>query len=249
MNCPYCAQQINVAALECPFCHKDLVVFAAISARLDHLDQSVEAVQSVLRTSARSLEPALNPAFVAPVIGFAASVLFALLFDYMNWQPFAQGWIELLLEVLSTLAPLFAAVTIGLLFPRIPKFQCYTLGLAAGAGGFAVHLLVWVIGHLESALPDCVASHSCDAALLPAHWYVAMLIYPLAGFLVFPTGAAWGEYIRNRRARKQTAPEVSEDRIERVPSPALASALPLEALIGFAGAVAPPLIDYFLKLS
>jgi hypothetical protein len=249
MNCPYCAQQINVAALECPFCHKDLVVFAVISARLARLDQSVETVQSGLRMAALSLEPTPNSALAAPVIGFAASVLFALLFDYMNWQPFAQGWIELLLEMLSTLAPLFAAVIIGLLFPRIPKFQCYALGLAAGAGGFAVHLLVWVIGHLESALPDCVASHSCDAALLPSHWYVAMLIYPLAGFLVFPTGAAWGEHLRHRRTRKQTIPETSEDRPELPPLPSSVSALPVEALIGFAGAVAPPLIDYFLKLS
>jgi hypothetical protein len=245
MNCPYCAQQVNVAALECPYCHKDLVVFAAISARLCRLDQSVEAVQSVDRTTV----PSLEPAFVAPVVGFAASVLFALLFDYMNWQPFAQGWIELLLEILSTLAPLFAALIIGLLFPRIPKFQCYTLGLAAGAGGFAVHLLVWVIGHLESALPDCVASHSCDAALLPSHWYVALLIYPLAGFLVFPTGAAWGEQIRDRRTRKRTAREAPEDRPEPASLPSHVSALPVEALIGFAGAVAPPLIDYFLKLS
>lgn len=241
MNCPYCAQQVNVAALECPYCHKDLVVFAAISARLARTEESV---QSVLRTTVRSLEPA----FVAPVVGFAASVLFALLFDYMNWQPFAQGWIELLLEMLSTLAPLFAAVIIGLLFPRIPKFQCYALGLAAGAGGFAVHLLVWVLGHLESALPDCVASHSCDAALLPAHWYVAMVIYPLAGFLVFPTGAAWGEHIRDRRTRKRTVREAPEDHHEPASLPSPVSALPVEALIGFAGAVAPPLIDYFLKL-
>jgi hypothetical protein len=242
MNCPYCAQQINVAAHECPFCHKDLVVFAALCSRLSHVEQSVE---SVLHTAVRSLEPA----FVAPVVGFAASVLFALLFDYMNWQPFAQGWIELLLEMLSTLAPLFAAITIGLLFPRIPKFQCYALGLAAGAGGFAVHLLVWVLGHLESALPDCVASHSCDAALLPAHWYVAMLIYPLAGFLVFPTGAAWGEQLRHRRTRTRTVPETPDDNHEPESVPSRVSALPVEALIGFAGAVAPPLIDYFLKLS
>jgi hypothetical protein len=246
MNCPYCAQQINVAALECPFCHKDLVIFAAVSGRLASAEESV---QSVLRTTVRSLEPALNPASVAPVVGLAASVLFALLFDYMNWQAFAQGWIELLLEVLSTLAPLFAAVIIGSLFPRIPKFQCYVLGLAAGAGGFAIHLLVWVIGHLESALPDCIASHSCDPALLPSHWYVAIIIYPLAGFLVFPTGAAWGEHIRHRRTRKRTLKELSEDRREPAALPTPISALPVEALIGFAGAVAPPLIDYFLKLS
>ncbi len=237
MNCPYCAQQINVAALECPFCHKDLVVFAAISARLTHVEQSVQALPRTARS--------LDPAFVAPAVGLAASALFALLFDYMNWQPFAQGWIEFLLEVLSTLAPFFGAVIIGLLFPRIPKVQCYALGLAAGACGFAMHLFVWVLGHLESVLPDCVASHSCSAALLPAHWYVAMLIYPLAGFLVFPTGAEWGERLRNRRARVGSH-EPSEDLTE--PASAPASALPLEALLGFAGAVAPPLIDYFLKL-
>jgi hypothetical protein len=149
---------------------------------------------------------------------------------------------------LAVLAPFIAAIVLGKFSGRTSNISCVTAGIIAGFGGLSAHFIVWAFGSLQDAYNKCVVNHagsSCGpTGLLPPHWYVSAITYPVAGALLFVSGHAFGRILWPSPFQKwldgknigNTELGLNFRRI-------------LEATIGILTAVIPKLIEYAIDAS
>jgi len=238
MTCPYCRKDVDDGASVCASCQRDLTLYAPIAKCCARTERGLSALQE-----------SLGQVDVGPASAIVASIVLAFAFDYVSWLPFASGWIEVPFQALGVLAPIFAAVVLGMFSGAISTAACSAFGIVAGFGGFAAHVLVWAFGALQSAYTGCALNgspnQSCATTdLLPPHWYLSVITYPAAGALLFISGHAFGRRLEQSPFQKWKAgaESVSAERKQSLPGI-------MEAVIGVLTAVLPKLIEFLLEPS
>jgi hypothetical protein len=228
--------EVNIEATVCGHCQSDLRLYMPIAKRCSRTEQGLAA-----------LYESLGRIDVGPASAIVGSIVLAFLSDYISWWPFADGLIALPFQTLAVLAPFFASILLGKFSGRASTIGCAALGAIAGLGGFAVHLMVWAFGALQSAYNACAATanHATNAQplcmttnLYPPHWYVSALTYPIAGALLFISGHALGRKFGPAPFAKWV------DQLETGTDTKLRPVL--ETVIGLLTAVLPKLVEYWL---
>lgn len=237
VKCPYCRMDVDIEATVCGHCQRDLVLYSPISQRCARTERGLTA-----------LHDSLGEVDFGPSSAIVGSIVLAFLLDYASWLPFASGWIAVPFESLAVLAPFFAAIVLGRFSGRISPIACSAVGIIAGLGGFAAHVIVWSFGALHSSYSDCISAlnhmltSSCKATvLLPSHWYVSAISYPAAGALLFISGHAFGRTLAPSPFQKWIA-DKSLGGAEK--NQTLRRSV--EVVIGVLTAVLPRLIEFLL---
>lgn len=192
MRCPYCKRvDVDDEALVCPHCQQDLIFYQPIAKRCTEAESKF-----------RKLYDKVSPVGIGPGSVIVASVTVAFLSDYISWLSFADGWKALPFQSLAVLAPIFAGLLLGRLRYRMTTFGAMANGAIAGLGGFGAHVMVWAFGKLQSANSDCIDamarvkdSFCHKTELLPPHWYVSALTYPIVGAFLLYSGHNLGRKI------------------------------------------------------
>lgn len=239
MNCPYCKMEVDADAVVCGHCQRDLILYQPISQRCTRIEKGLD-----------SLNKSLGEVDFGPASAIVGSVVLAFLFDYISWTAFASGWTGVVFESLAVLAPILAAILLGRFSGRTGPAACSAVGIIAGLGGFAVHLIVWAFGSLQAAYNDCsafvnhTANKRCSVTnLFPAHWYVSLVTYPLAGALLFVSGHAFGRMLSpspfQRWMNEKDHASTNEHQLLN---------RSLVAVTGVLTAVLPKLVDYLIEM-
>jgi hypothetical protein len=236
MTCPYCRNLVDDEATVCGSCQRDLILFAPIAKSCARTQRGLTALQE-----------SLGQVDAGPASAIVASIVLAFSFDYISWLPFANGWIEVPFQALGVLAPIFAAIVLGVFSGGLSTTACSVVGVIAGFGGFAAHVFVWAFGALQSAYTGCALNgapaQNCDTPdLLPSHWYISVITYPIAGALLFISGHALGRLLARSPFQKWKAGD-EPVRAERNQSLSRI----LEAVIGVLTAVLPKLIEHLIE--
>jgi hypothetical protein len=237
MTCPYCRKDVDDGATVCAFCQRDLILYSPIAKSCARTERGLTALQE-----------SLGQVDVGPASAIVASIVLAFSFDYVSWLPFASGWIQVPFQALGVLAPIFAAIVFGIFSGAISTTACSALGIIAGFGGFAAHVFVWAFGALQSAYTGCALNgspnQSCDTPdLLPSHWYLSIITYPVAGALLFISGHAFGRMqVVQSPFQKWKAGDESVSAEQNQSLPRI-----IEVVIGVLTAVLPKLIEFLLE--
>ena len=192
MMCPYCKLlDLNDEAVVCPHCQKDLILYQPIAKRSTDTELKL-----------KKLYEKMGPVEIGPGSVVVFSITIAFLSDYISWLSFADGWKALPFQSLAVLAPMLAGLLLGWQRHRMTRFGAMANGTIAGLGGFATHVMVWAFGKLQSANSDCIdamarmKSEFCHKTeLLPPHWYVSALTYPIVGAFLLYSGQILGRKI------------------------------------------------------
>jgi hypothetical protein len=232
--------EIDSDASVCAHCQRDLILYSPIARRCSRTERGFDA-----------LSKSLGEVDFGPASAIVGSVVLAFLFDYISWSAFASGWIGVLFESLAVLAPFFAAIVLGRFSGRTGTKACSFVGIIAGIGGFAAHIMVWAFGALQSEYNQCidfmnhVTNENCRAtSLFPTHRYISLITYPAAGALLFVSGHAFGRMLAPSPFQRWTAEGDLASRAGQDQTLKRG----LVAAMGVLTAVLPKAIDYLIEL-
>ena len=147
MNCPYCAEQVNDAAIVCMHCHRDLFLIRPLMEKLELADKRLAALEvdggplaAVQHRAPQSSLPWLSPLSALSLM-FIALVMahFVIIVEY-NWPLY-------LLRIVSILVPMTFGFLCLEVLNRTLLFE-FGYGLAVAAA--SVLCMAAVIGRLDN---------------------------------------------------------------------------------------------------